>query len=432
MPARLSHTLRRFGQDLGPLLASWRLSVVLMVVLALDYLFLAIWATSSPAGIVQDIALLAPFWLVYFLLLLNTGMCLWRRLPVLKRDVAAAPRWPGRPADGEIDLPAASGEEDGRRLLRQLGYGVTWANEGLVGGVKRRWSGLGTFLFHGAFFLLALGFSLTLLGRQETHLRVAENEEYTGAREQISSVTAPRLLTGGVPEVRFRVEAVHPEFWEDRLLFTELRADLVFANGRRRRTWINRPLWLGGVTFLRMAGFGYTPRYELVDRDGRLLDTAFVKLNVFPPGQRDFFQPNNYPHRVYVEVLPDAYEENGIGLTRSLNLVNPAVDVRVYRGRVDLGGALLQAGERYPFEGMQVGFPEISYWANFSVVRDPGAPVVFAGFLVGLAGLLLKLRGSRQEAEWTVAAGDHPARLRGWGGDRPALTGMGVDAGRSA
>ena len=36
-----------------------------------------------------------------------------------------------------------------------------------------------------------------------------------------------------------------------------------------------------------------------------MIDSAFVKLNVFPPGQRDFFQLPDHPHRFYLEVLPD-------------------------------------------------------------------------------------------------------------------------------
>jgi len=421
MLARSLSAIRRFSLEPGSRLGSWRLSVVLMVVLALDYLFLAIWSTSSPADIVQDIALLSPFWLVYILLLVNTGTCLWRRLPNLGRDLAAAPRWSTLTPDWEIQVPAATAESHGRRLLRHLGYRIAVSGQGRVAGVRWRWAALGTYLFHGAFFLLALGFLLTLLGRQEARLRVAEGEEFTGAPEQISSLSAPGVLASGIPEVSFKVENVYPEFWEDILLFTELRSDLTFPDGQQRRTRINQPIWLGGVTYLRLAGFGYTPRYELVDMKGRVLDTAFVKLNVFPPGQRDYFQPNRYPHRVYVEVLPDAAEEDGQALTRSLNLVNPACLVRVYRGRFDLGGDLLTRGERFSFEGMQLGFPEIRYWGEFSVVRDPGAPVVFAGFIIGLAGLILKIPGGRREAEWLATGDRELPRLRGWGGTAPLL-----------
>jgi cytochrome c biogenesis protein ResB len=107
-------------------------------------------------------------------------------------------------------------------------------------------------------------------------------------------------------------------------------------------------------------------------------------------------------------------------VTKSLQLIRPAVVVRVLRGSVELGGATLARGDRFDFEGMKIGFPEIRYWGEFSIVRDPGAPVVFAGYLIGLLGLLLKLRGSRSEVEWQTAR-EGGAALRGWGAKKPAL-----------
>jgi len=121
------------------------------------------------------------------------------------------------------------------------------------------------------------------------------------------------------------------------------------------------------------------------------LDSAFVKLNVFPPGRRDYFTIPQLPHRFYVEVFPDCAVENGIPATRSLNLVRPGVDLHVFRGRLDVGGDVLLGGSGYAFEGLTLRFPEIAYWGEFSIVSDPGAPVLFAGYAVGLAGLLLKL-----------------------------------------
>ena len=60
--------------DLGSRLGSWRLSIVLMVAAGLYYGFLAIWATSSPPHVVQNIASLAPFWIVYGLLRTESGV----------------------------------------------------------------------------------------------------------------------------------------------------------------------------------------------------------------------------------------------------------------------------------------------------------------------------------------------------------------------
>jgi hypothetical protein len=193
-----------------------------------------------------------------------------------------------------------------------------------------------------------------------------------------------------------------------------LEAHLILPGERRATTRINRPLWWNWSTFVRLSGFGYAPRYELTDHTGRILDSAFVKLNVFPPGQRDFFKIAGYPHRFYVEVLPDYGLAEGEAITRSLNLVNPAVMLHVLRGKVELGGATLLKEDSFELEGLRIRFPEIRYWGQFSMVRDPGAPIIFSGFLLGLTGLLLKLSGKRSELTWQTGD-DGGGILRGWG-----------------
>jgi hypothetical protein len=416
MWTRVLFAVRSFTIDLGPRLGSWRLSIVLMVLAALYYLFLAIWATSSPPQVVRNIASLAPFWLLYALLLVNTGVCLWRRLGVLRKQIGRAPILAGREAEWSLPIEGEMGEEEAQDLLRRLGYRPFRAPEGGIGGVRRRWAALGTFLFHGAFFLVALGFLLTLATRQEGRIWVAAGESFEGRPDQFLSVSAPKPLVAGVPARPFRLDEIRPEFWRDQLLFTTLEADLELA-GRKKLTRINRPLWLGWGTFLRLSGFGYAPRYAIEDAQGRLLDSAFVKLNVFPPGQRDYFSPPDYPHRIYVRVYPDFERVDGEPRTRSLNLANPAVGVQVLRGRFDRGKAVLLSGERLRFEGLALRFPEIRYWGEFTILFDPGAPVLFLGYLLGLAGLALKLPGGRAEAEWRPAPGG--GELRGWGSPRP-------------
>jgi hypothetical protein len=347
---RLLFAMRSFLADLGPRLGSWRLSVVLMVVAALYYGFLGIWASSSPPHVVRNIAGLIPFWLVYGLLLVNTGVCLWRRLPQLKRELA-----------------------------------------------QGHWAALGTYLFHGAFFLVALGFLLSIAGRQEVKVWAAVGERFTGDPAQYLSQSSPKPLASGVPVIGFTVDAIRPEFWRDQLLFTTLEADLTLASGETAVTRINRPLWLGWGTFLRLSGFGYSPRYELQDRYGHTLESSFVKLNVFPPGQRDYFSPPEYPHRIYLEVFPDFEIVDGQPGSKSLNLVAPATSVQVYRGRLALARGVLRYGEVLEFEGLRLLFPEIRYWGEFSIVRDPGVTLVLLGFALGLLGLVIKLPAQRSE-----------------------------------
>lgn len=416
MWTKARYRLRAALVDLWPLLGSWKLSVVLMVSAALYYGFLAIWATSSPSHVVQNIAGLLPFWLVYGLLLVNTLVCLWRRWPALTREVAAGPVFASEPPAVVEDLPAGAARAE--VAARLLARGFRPFSEGGVA-VQRRWSALGTLLFHGAFFLLALGFLLTLLARQESKIWVAVGEEFAGDEGQYLHRSAPRTLTLGVPDLRFRVEEIRPEFWRDQLLFTTLRARLAsLPAGTPMETRINRPLWFGWGTFLRLSGFGYAPRYELSAANGRVVSSMFVKLNVFPPGQRDSFTPERFPYRVYLEVYPDAAVKDGAVENRSLNLAAPVFDVRVWRGKLSMGRALLKPGEAFEFEGLKLSFPETRYWGEFTVVQDVGAPFLLAGFLIGLAGLLLRFRGLREEARWEPGPDGSGGTLKFWTGRR--------------
>lgn len=411
---RILFPIRRRTPELGRLLGSWKLSVVLMVVAASYYGFLAIWASASPPHVVQRIASLAPFWVVYTLLLANTGVCLWRRLPSLRRDLRVEPAAVTTQPARVLETPPGMTPDAARGLMRRLGFRTTRTQGQGVWGLRQRWAPLGTYLFHGSFFLLLVAAALTIALRYDERAVVAVGEEFVGTPEQSRSVAQPGLLELRLPPPRFTVESILPEFWGNELLFTRLEAQLAFADGERAVTRINRPLWNGWWTFVRLSGFGYAPRYEVEDRYGRVLESAFVKLNVFPPGQRDSFSLERFPHRVSLELWPDAVELDGEVQNRSLNLVRPAALARVTRGRLELCEAVLFPGDGLEFEGLRLSFSEIRYWGEFSIVHDPGIPVLFFGFAIALTGLALKVRGGRSEALWSPGADRAPGRLELW------------------
>lgn len=206
-------------------------------------------------------------------------------------------------------------------------------------------------LFHAALFLIAGGFLLTASTREETTVRVAEGE----ASE------------------RFAVEKIEPQLWRDELLFTKLEATL--AGGRTTR--INRPLLLGPATFLRLTGFGFAPRYEIIDRRGNTIEGAFVKVAIFPPGQRDFIATESLPFRIYVTTS---------------DLRARTLDVQVFRGRLLVAQGRVGRNDALDVEGLRLRFPEVRYWGDFAIVRDAGAPLIFLGILLALVALAWRLR----------------------------------------
>lgn len=311
------------------LLGSWKLSVVLMVGASVFYLLLAVYSWTVPTHVVSSIASLSLYWLVWSLLLVNTFVCIWNRWRAI------------------------------------------------------RWHSI---LFHGSFFLVFTGVLLSLGSREEAKVWVAAGEKFTGEEGQFIS------RAGAVTPPPFTALSITPEFWRDQLLFTKLEADLDFG-GERKTTRINRPLWVAPASFLRLSGFGFAPRYEIVDRDGRVLESAFAKLNVFPSGQRDFLIPEKFPYRVYLEVHPDAdLTPEGI-VNRTQNLAKPLLVASVFRGHLAIASAPLRLGETLDLEGVAIRFPEVGLWGELTLVRDLGVPVILLGFVVALAGVVMKVAG---------------------------------------
>jgi hypothetical protein len=324
---RLLFRLRTALGEPRVLLGSWKLSVALMVGAAVFYLLLTIYSWAVPTHVVSNIAGLWVFWIAWLLLFVNTFVCLWNR-------------WRSTRAS--------------------------------------------SILFHGSFVIVAAGVLLTTGGRSESKIRVAQGETFTG---DVSQYASPASRTQPPP---FTLVSITPEFWRDELLFTRLEAVLEM-DGAKRITKINRPLWIGGASFLRLSGFGFAPRYELLDASGRVVESAFTKMNVFPPGSRDFLMPENYPYRIYLELYPDAEVRHGDMENRGMALRQPALVARVYRGHLPIAAGTLRPGETLAFEGLQLRFPEIRMWGELTWVRDPGVVVTFAGAIAGLAGLAMKL-----------------------------------------
>lgn len=412
MLAELTYRVRGALPGLSRLLASWKLSVVLMVTAATYTAHLSVFARKSPAEVIHNIAALAPFWVVYALLLVNTGWCLWRRWPLLKHDVALAPVLANAAPSWEQPFPLADPAQ-ARALLEARGYVAREAEGGAAWGVRHRWSAVGTWLFHGSFFVLAAGFVTTLAFREEFRVVVAVGEDYVGAEGQVLGREGSPLVTLGMPSVRFTHERLEPEFWRDQLLFTKLESVLALEGGERVETAINRPVWLGGATVIRLSGFGYAPRVVISSEKSGVLEDSFRRMNLFPPGQRDFVRPERLPHRFYLRLFPDLEVTDGVPSSKTLALVNPGLAVRAVRGRLELGEKLLRLDEPFAVEGFEFKVPELRYWGEFRLLRDPGAPVLGLALVMGLLGLALKLRGRREEVRWEPEGG---GVLRGYGG----------------
>ena len=89
--------------------------------------------------------------------------------------------------------------------------------------------------------------------------------------------------------------------------------------------------------------------------------------------------------------------------TKTLQLANPAIQALVMEKNDPEGEIEFRPDRNATFKGWTIGMGDVRLWAGFEVVRDPGAPVIFSGFLICLAGLIMSFlftpRKQRKEQE---------------------------------
>lgn len=124
-----------------------------------------------------------------------------------------------------------------------------------------------------------------------------------------------------------------------------------------------------------IADLGYSPRYELT-KDGRLLDSAFVYLHLFPPGSEDAFRLLS-PLTYYLRYYPE-----GGG--------HPArYGLRVARNKYLIYNGDIAPAEVAIADDAGISFPEIRMWTKVTLRREPGGVLMVAGIVLGLAVLAL-------------------------------------------
>jgi uncharacterized protein YjeT (DUF2065 family) len=112
------------------------------------------------------------------------------------------------------------------------------------------------------------------------------------------------------------------------------------------------------------------PRFLITDKNGRELHSAFVKLNLNPPGREDYFRSPAVAHRFYLSLTgkPDK-----------------PFNIKIVRGKLIVENKEIAIGEEVEFEGLKISFPEISKRAEIKVSHYPGNKVIIIG--IGVIGV---------------------------------------------
>lgn len=229
----------------------------------------------------------------------------------------------------------------------------------------------------GAILLVVAGLWTSCLTRFSGEVNLTEGETFTGAPNEYLPATLYRGKLARFPRVAFSLEKLHPEFSREGQKVAHLRGDFIaLREGALKPTHFTVtygfPRFFRGV-LLSLGEFAYAPRYELRDKDGTFLDSAFVVMKLFPPGSEDFFRLIT-PHTFYVQYRPGQGGET--------------LHLRIVRNKLLLFDGDVKPGDTVPFDNGRLAFPEVRMGVRLTVVRDPGEPVALLGGLLLAASLV--------------------------------------------
>ncbi len=250
--------------------------------------------------------------------------------------------------------------------------------------------------FHIAFLIVAMGISISLLYRFEGEAIVVEDGLFMGDEREYLRHNAGQSFSGVAPSgVGFYVESIEPVFWQDRLYFTGLKAVVSYPPHTRSHTAeieLNGGPSIGGAR-LRLTGYGIFPEVIIKKGDDIVLKDV-LRVNVFPPGNEDYIELGGY--RLHMRLYPDYYtDEEGRPSTRSMYIKEPALLVRVEWLSNTVYEGVLRQGESVRFMDTRLTFSGTRRFVMVGVVRDPGEWLVFSGFVLAGASLLLRLKERR-------------------------------------
>lgn len=276
-------------------------------------------------------------------------------------------------------------------MLKKRWWFVIGPNEaGALIAVKNRFSPLGFILFHLSFLLCLAGGLLVMYTRFSGNLVLTEGQEFYSDIRQFRLIKNYPKLFHSLPELGIILTRVIPHY--ERGAGTDLTVSAkirYFSDVSDEVVRVNEPIKKGAVSIL-ASDVGYSPLMLLRDRDGREIQSDYFSLKV-DNGREDSLSFQRLPYKVFVRFYPDYAEVQGKAVTRSRDLRNPAMRMRIEKSGKVLFDGIRRQGQPAEFDSYSLTFGDVRYWVDFFVVREYGSSLLFIGFFCGIAGLIMRL-----------------------------------------
>jgi hypothetical protein len=245
----------------------------------------------------------------------------------------------------------------------------------------------GSIVFHFALLLIVAGSALNHMYRFRIVFGLTEGQRASSSPDSYFRDLSGPLCRTENDVFTIGVEQVHPE-WSIGDVTTEA-AEISVAGARdvepsKALVRVNHPLRRDGLEFHLGSRIGYSPEVAFSDDEGNKVFRSFVRL-AQRPGEGKTVNAD-------FVILPEDSTRIALSVTDG---PGPDSQVRT-RVTVERGGQQIYNG--FPGtegtglpDGREIAVPRLRRWCYIEAIRNPFMSVVFAGFWIALAGLVITL-----------------------------------------
>lgn len=302
--------------------------------------------------------------------------------------------------------------EKARLLLRRSRWRPTVAERTgrtIVAGRKGDFGFWGSIVFHLGFLVLLFGIIISARTRLNANILITEGQTVSLLNEGFTTVVkAPERVE--LPEFEIRLDKVISTYEASRFPTNySSRLTFLYPRGERAATaGVNLAANYDDLTFL-MENYGYAPKFIVHDDRGRELLNGFVNLKGREPNSMDEITAKD-GLKIETRFFPDYYEPKPRQAgNRSLEAKNPVFLIKAVQGEKTIFNGPVALGASVRMQKYDLLFPEIRKWAYLKVTRDKGAPFIFFGLVVAVAGLVIRF--AVHEKTVHVVVSDEPGKI---------------------
>ena len=238
--------------------------------------------------------------------------------------------------------------------------------------------------------LIVSGFWLSYLTRFSGEVVLTEGQTFYSGHNDYIPETVYRGRFSTIPDIALKLDKVIPSFSSDGQKITSLKAsfELTGKESKEPEEFIitdGLPSFIDGSLF-RIRKLGYSPRYALKSKEGKVLDSSFMYMKLFPPGSEDNFRLLS-PLTYYIRYYPSGHDGS----------TEPLIGLRIVRNKDIVFDDKIKLVEEAVFENSRISFEEVRNWSILSIIYDRGVMLYIPGFILAVlyAAAILIYKGKK-------------------------------------